>query len=76
MRYLEGADITPKTVKQARELVGKRVKWVSRGDIDYSGCGYFFPQSGTVEEALGKNIMISGNWYWIPSLVEMVEIAE
>jgi len=29
----------------------------------------------TVEEAIGKNIMISGNWHWIPAIVEMVELA-
>lgn len=75
MRYLEGVEITPRTVKQARSLVGKRVKWVSRCNIDYSGRGYFFPQTGTVEEASGKNVMISGNWYWIPAIVEMVELA-
>jgi len=72
MSILEGTSLLPLRAKAARELVGKRVCYLRRRDIDRSGRGYFFPRSGLVESVLGRNIEIDGNYVHFGELVEMV----
>lgn len=75
--YLEGENIKPTTVKEARALIGKYVRYLRREDIDRSGRGYFFPKSGKIVDAVGKNIAIdsSDNFcIYLSDLREMVEI--
>lgn len=49
----------------AKQLIGKRVQWIRSGD-PYRGtyCLGF----GKVEEVAGKNILIDGEWKWLPDL--------
>ena len=79
MNYLKGENITPKTAKEARLLLGKYVQYLCKSDIDRSGRGYFFPRYGKIVEVEGKNIAInySQNFViYLPELVEMVEFNE
>ena len=57
-KYLSGENVAPRTAEQAKGLVGKRVEYLQERDIDKSGRGYFFPQTGVVVATLGKNIAI------------------
>lgn len=57
-KYLEGKNIAPKTAAQARALIGKRVQWLQDRDIDKSGRGYYFPQSGTIAAVHGRNVAV------------------
>ena len=70
--YFENGKRFPEP-KETKALVGKNIKYLQKRDIDHTGRGLFFPQYGTVEEVHGKNIMISGSWYWIPDFVEYEE---
>lgn len=72
MSLLEGASLLPLRANAARSLVGQRVRYLRRRDIDRSGRGYFFPRSGLVESVLGRNIEIDGNYVHFGELVEMV----
>ena len=74
---LEGVNITPGTSAAAKALVGKRITYLRRSDIDRSGRGYYFPRGGTVVAAKGRNIAIDDEWSWFPlsDFVEMVERA-
>ena len=72
---LTGTNCKPKTAKEARALIGKKVIYLMRSDIDSSGRGYFFPRHGTVVEVSGKNIAIdfkSNFVIHLSSLAEMV----
>ncbi len=74
--YFEGKEnIAPRTSKEAKELIGVRVKYLRSRDIDKSGRGYFFPQTGVVAAVIRKEIAIDcpGNFVIdMRSLVEMV----
>lgn len=72
MSLLEGTSLLPLRAKAARALVGKRVCYLRRRDIDRSGRGYYFPRSGFVDSVLGRNIEIDGNYVYFGDLVEMV----
>lgn len=72
MSLLEGETLLPLRAKAARGLIGKRVRYLRRQDIDRSGRGYFFPRSGLVESVLGRNIEIDGDYVHFSELVEMV----
>ena len=74
--YLDGENITPSTTKQARDLIGVNVTYLTKGDIDRSGRGYFFPREGVVAGVHGRNIAFDepGNFLYILSdIVEMVK---
>ena len=70
--YLEGENIKPRTVKEAKNLIGEDVEYLQNEDIDKSGRGYFFPKVGTVEDAFGKTIVVSGRFLHRPNIVEMI----
>jgi hypothetical protein len=75
--YLEGNDIKPRTAKEAKALIGKRVKYLQSSDVDKSGRGYFFPRVGTIVDVKGKNIAIddkSNFCIFLSNLVEMTEV--
>ena len=44
-RYLEGENVAPRSAAQVRALIGKRVEYLRRADIDHSGRGYIFPKT-------------------------------
>lgn len=71
--YLEGVNIKPYNTKDARALVGKHVQYVRESDIDKSGRGYFFTNSGTIKEVSNRQMCIDGSWLCISEIREMVE---
>ena len=70
-QMLKGENIAPRTVKQARDLIGKRVEYLCERDIDKSGRGYFFPQVATVTDAYQRYIELGGDPVTLKSLREM-----
>lgn len=73
-RYLEGANIAPRSAAEARKLLGLRVTYLQKVDIDRSGRGLFFPRTGTIAAVSGKNVAIDtpDNFViYLPDLVEM-----
>lgn len=59
--------------KEAKELIGKRVEW------EFAHCrhrGTCLVAQGRVEQVAGNNIMISGEWRWLPDLKNLCEVAE
>ena len=73
-KLLDGENIVPGNRREALMLVGKRVKYLRRSDIDHSGRGYIFPREGRVQSVHGKNIQIDDDWEYLSSFVEMVEL--
>jgi hypothetical protein len=55
--------------KEANKLIGKKVEWEygHRGRLARS-C---LVAHGTIEEVKGRNIRISGNWLWLPDLINL-----
>jgi hypothetical protein len=71
-RYLEGENVAPRTIKAAKALIGKNVEYLPERDIDKSGRGYYVPRYGTVEGAIGREIIISGDYHIMRNIREMV----
>lgn len=73
-KYLEGENIKPRTAKEGRALIGSRVRYLRDVDVDRSGRGYFFPQSGRVVDAVGCNLAINdqSNFIAFSEIAEMV----
>lgn len=69
--YLEGTHVKPKTNKDAKTLIGKRVSYLRRCDIETSR-GMAFPRSGMIDDVLGKNLLIDGDYLYFNDIVEMV----
>jgi hypothetical protein len=73
--YFENGIEFPHTPSDVRKLIGKRIKYVRTTDTEPSrGC--FFPRYGTVKDVHSKNVLIDGNWEWIPSFLEYEIIPE
>ena len=53
----------------ARKFIGKFVEW----DIKNS---YFPTRRGIVEEVTHKNILVGGDWYWLPDIKELRIVEE
>lgn len=72
--YLKGENVASKASKDFSLLVGKRVEYLLKSDIDRSGRGYFFPRTGEILGAYKKNIEIDYpcNYVYIPDIVEMI----
>lgn len=51
---------------EARKLIGKWVEW----DVDSI---LSRTRKGIVEDVRSKNILISGDWYWLPHLENLRE---
>lgn len=72
---LEGAkNLAPNCVADARKLIGKRVKYLLRANIDRSGRGYFFPRYGTVEGVQRRNLIIDGDYKAFSDICELIII--
>lgn len=71
-RYLEGENIAPRTIAAARALIGTKITFLPERDIDKSGRGYFWRRYGTVSGAVGRNIVIDGDYYSMRDIREMV----
>ncbi|PWC69080.1 hypothetical protein TSH7_01135 [Azospirillum sp. TSH7] len=70
---LEGENIKPSTAAEAKKLMGKLVRYLRSNDVDRRR-GYFFPRCGEVVGVNGRNVMIDGDWVYLPDLYEMVEV--
>jgi hypothetical protein len=55
MEYLQGEKIKI-DAPTLRKMVGVKVKYLLKRDIDKSGRGYFFPNYGTIAEVKGNNV--------------------
>ena len=72
MSLLYGDIFKLESTKKAKELVGKRITFLTKKDIDKSGRGFFFPRNGIVEEVYARNLRINGDWINFGSFVEIV----
>lgn len=68
--YLNKGIFFPQKIRDVKKLIGKKIRFLEKGDIDKSGRGYFFPQSGTITEACGWNVWIDNNPKWISDIIE------
>lgn len=76
-RYLGGKEnIRPQTAAEARKLIGKRVIYLQKRDIDKSGRGYFFPQHGVVAAVAGREIAMNEPTNFVVRLGDLVEMVE
>jgi hypothetical protein len=50
---------------EARRLIGKEILWDVAIERHRSILG---PSRGIVEDVSGKNILISGDWRWLPDI--------
>lgn len=73
-KYLEGENIAPGNIKEAKALIGKRVEYLEERDIDKSGRGYFFPKRGFITNSINRELVIDGNYINRSSLREMIEL--
>lgn len=68
----EGTPAPYKKMADRKKLVGKRVVYLRRLDIDRSGRGMVFPRYGVVEAARPYAIeMDNGTWVQTSELVEL-----
>lgn len=74
--YLEGENIKPATAKEARSLIGKRVRYLQRSDIDRSGRGFFFPRDGVIAAVQGREIAMDYPNNFVATISELVEMIE
>lgn len=72
--YLEGENLKPNSAKEARALIGKRIKYLNVDDVDKTGRGYFFPKYGTVVAVSGRNIAIDYENNFITSISRILEL--
>jgi hypothetical protein len=75
-RILTGANVRPTTSVEAKALIGKNVKYLRDQDIDKSGRGYFFPQSGKVLGVFRRRLDISGTLVSMSDIKEMTEVGD
>jgi hypothetical protein len=71
---LTGDNVAPRTIADARKLIGHRIEYLRREDIDRSGRGYFFPRYAIVKAAVGREIETRGGDF-IP-LTRLVEVVD
>ena len=72
--YLQGENIKPRSTKEARALIGTKVIYLQKRDIDKSGRGYFFPQHGIIAGVNGRNIVIDDPYNYCVYLSDIVEM--
>jgi len=74
-KFLHGENVAPLNAAKARQLKGHRIEYLRRGDIDWSGRGYFFPRFGLVIGYMERNLEIDDphNYYSFGSFVEVVD---
>lgn len=51
------------TTPEVRKLIGKEVEWDTDSMLARDGV-----RRGTVEDVKARNVMIDGNWQWLPQL--------
>jgi hypothetical protein len=74
---LEGENVKPSNNKQARSLIGKKVKYLRNCDIDKSGRNYIFPQTNRIKGVIGRQIILHNeDTMFFKEIVEMVVLEE
>lgn len=66
------ANMAPRDKSEAVPLIGKYVRYLCTRDIDRSGRGYIFPQSGYVDGSRGRALSIDGHLLSFRDIVELV----
>jgi hypothetical protein len=74
MSYLEGESIKPSNSAEAKKLIGTRVQYLRKCDIDRSGRGYVFPQYGTLAGVRRNNLAFNSPENWNCTLNDLVEM--
>lgn len=59
--------------KEAKKLIGKRVKWVEAYDANR---GVGIQRSGVILEVAGKNVRTESDWKWLPDMYFLEEVKE
>lgn len=57
---LAGVKVEHRSRKELRKLLGRKVEFNTRGWLSKS--------SGELQEIQGYNLLIDGNWYWLPDI--------
>ena len=52
------------TSAEARRLIGKRITWK-----ECQGRGWYSNRLGTIDGVIRKNVLIDGDWKWLPDLI-------
>ena len=65
---LNGTPVMFQTAAQRRKLIGRRIEWHQKG--------WLSKKSGTVEEVVWKNVLVSGNWEWAPDMLNVHVLEE
>lgn len=73
-RYLSGINIKPSTPADGRALIGKKVTYLMKRDVDQSGRGYFFPRNGVVAGVIRRNIAMDTEGNFIGTFNDIVEM--
>ncbi len=60
------------TTPAARKMIGKRVKYVTARNYATYKPEYSF-RFGTVEQVWNRNVLIGGDWHWLPDMHSMEE---
>lgn len=56
---------------QAKQLIGKRVEWEFAPNRARGTC---LVRSGILQDVQGRNVMVSGEWQWLPDLTNFKEV--
>jgi len=74
LNHIKGEEFTDLTTKGFKTLIGKRIAYIRKQDIDKSGRGYYFPRFGTVNAVQNRKVEIDGDGFCtsIKSFVEVV----
>lgn len=59
--------------KEAKKLVGKKVKWIEHYDFNRSNG---IQKQGIILEVLGRNVKIENDWKWLPDMYFLEEDKE
>lgn len=72
---LDGVDVKPKTTKDAKLLIGKRVQYLRNCDVDRTGRGLFFPRYNTIKNVSGRNLILEDeDSLYFNDIIEMIVI--
>lgn len=74
MAMLSGVSVKPGTTAEAKALIGKKVIYLQKKDIDQTGRGYFFPRGGVVAAVVRGQIAINDDYNFIGSIKSIVEM--
>ena len=56
-----------------KELLGKKIRWERTLDTNR---GTYTEHTGTVTDVQGKNLLIDGDWKWLPHLENVTIVTE